>query len=204
MYVFIPSLLSHSPHFYSLRLSQSSAPYVKYSSFPLVSYFTHGGISVIATLSILSHPLLPLQILLKIVSVNLTTLQNSCSHICFCCLVADLVTPIACSTSEGQASLSFTISQNWLRLMSIESVMLSNHLILCCPFSSCPQSFPGSGSFPVSPLFALGGQNSGASASASVFLLYIQGWFPLGLTGLIPLQSKGLISVLEITKAQRS
>ena len=52
------------------------------------------------------------------------------------------------------------------------------------PFSSCPQSFPASGSFPVSQLVALGHQIIGASASASVFAVNIQSWFPLGLTGL--------------------
>ena len=58
-----------------------------------------------------------------------------------------------------QASLSFTISQSLLELMSIESMMPSNHLILCCPFSSCLQSFPTSGSFQMSQVFASGGQN---------------------------------------------
>ena len=53
------------------------------------------------------------------------------------------------------------------------------------PFSSCPQSFPASGSFPVSWLFPSGGQSIGASASVSVLPMNIQGWFPLGLTGLI-------------------
>ena len=51
------------------------------------------------------------------------------------------------------------------------------------PFSSCPQSFPASKSFPMSHLFVAGGQSSGASASASIFPKTIQGWFPLGLTG---------------------
>ena len=60
------------------------------------------------------------------------------------------------------------------------------------PFSSCPQSFPASGSFPVSTLFGSGGRSIGVSASASVLPISIQGWFPLGLTGLISLQSKGL------------
>ena len=60
------------------------------------------------------------------------------------------------------------------------------------PFSSCPQSFPTSGSFPVSQLFKSGGQSIGASASASVLPTNIQDWFPLGLTGLIPLLSKKL------------
>ena len=58
-------------------------------------------------------------------------------------------------------------------------------------FSSCPQSLPASGSFPVSQLFASGGQRIGASASASVLPTNIQDWFPLGLTCLISLQSKG-------------
>ena len=58
------------------------------------------------------------------------------------------------------------------------------------PFSSCLQSFPSSGSFLVSQLFASGGQSIGVSASASVFLMNIQDWFPSGLTGLISLQSK--------------
>ena len=101
-------------------------------------------------------------------------------------------------TAAHQASLSFT-SQSLLKLMSIESVMSSNHLILCCPFSSCPQSFPASRSFPVSQLFTSGGQSIGVSASASVLPMNVQGLFPLGLTGLIPLQSKGLSSVFSNT-----
>ena len=60
------------------------------------------------------------------------------------------------------------------------------------PFSSCPQSFPASGSFPVSQFFTSGSQSTGASVSASVLPVNIQGWFPLGSTGLISLLSKGL------------
>ena len=67
------------------------------------------------------------------------------------------------------------------------------------PFSSCLQSLPASGSFPVSQLFASGNQSIGASASASVLPMNIQGWFPLGLTGLISLQSKGLSRVFSNT-----
>ena len=59
------------------------------------------------------------------------------------------------------------------------------------PFSSCPQSFPASGSFPMSQFFASGGQSIGVSASASVLPKNIQDWFPLGWTGWISLQSKG-------------
>ena len=62
---------------------------------------------------------------------------------------------------------------------------------------SCPHSFPASGSFPVSWLFASDGQSIGASASTTVLLMNIQGWFPLGLTSLISLLSKGLSGVFS-------
>ena len=65
------------------------------------------------------------------------------------------------------------------------------------PFSSCPQSFQASGSFPIGWLFPLGGQCNGALASASVLPMNIQGLFPLGLTDLISLQSKRLKSLLQ-------
>ena len=71
------------------------------------------------------------------------------------------------------------------------------------PFSSCPQSFPAFGSFLISQLFASGGQSIGASASASVHPMNIQGWFPLGLTGWISLQSKGLSRVFSSTTARK-
>ena len=70
------------------------------------------------------------------------------------------------------------------------------------PFSSHLQSFPASGSFPVSRLFTSGGQSIGASASASVLPMNIQNWFPLWLTGLIFLQSKGLSRVFSSTTVQ--
>ena len=66
-------------------------------------------------------------------------------------------------------------------------------------FSSCLQSFPASGTFSVSQFFTLGGQSTGASALASVLLMNIQGWFPLGLPGLISLLSKGLSRVFSST-----
>ena len=96
-------------------------------------------------------------------------------------------------TAAHQASLFITSSQSLLKLMFIESVMPSNHL----PFSSCLQPFPASRSFLMSQLFASGGQSIGASAPASVLPMNIQGWFPLGLTGLISLQSKRLKSLLQ-------
>ena len=93
-------------------------------------------------------------------------------------------------TAALQASLSITNSRSLLKLMPIKSVMPFNHLILCHPFSSCPQPFPASGSFPMSQFFTSGGQSIGASASALVLLMNIQDWIPLGLTGWISLQSR--------------
>ena len=86
---------------------------------------------------------------------------------------------------------------------SLESVMPSNHLILCCPFSYHFQSFPAPGSFPMSQFFTSDGQSIGVSASASVLPMNIQDWFPLGLTGWISLQSKGLSRVFSNTTIQR-
>ena len=71
------------------------------------------------------------------------------------------------------------------------------------PFSSCLQSCPASGSFPVSHFFASCGQSTGISASASVLPVNIQDWFPLGLTGRISLQSKGLSSLLQHTTVKK-
>ena len=85
-----------------------------------------------------------------------------------------------------------------------EAVMLSNHLILCLPLCLWPQSFPASGSFPMSWLFKSGGQRIGASTSASVLAMKIQGWFPLGLTGLISLLSKWLSRVFSSTSLKAS
>ena len=105
-------------------------------------------------------------------------------------------------TAAHQASLSFTISQSQLKLVSIESVMPSNYpttLSSVTPFSSCPWSFPASGSFPMNPFFASDGQSIGASALASVLPMNIQGWFPLGLTFLISLWSKGFSRIFSST-----
>ena len=99
-----------------------------------------------------------------------------------------------------QASLSFTISWSLLKFMTIESVMPSNHLILCHPLLLPPSVFASKyQSFPLSQLFASGGHGLGASSSASALPVNIQGWFPLGLTGLISLQSKGPSRVFSST-----
>ena len=77
-------------------------------------------------------------------------------------------------TAACQTSLSISNSRSLLKLMSIESVMPSNHLILCCPLFLPPSVFPASGAFPVSPFFPPGGQSIAVSASASVLPINIQ------------------------------
>ena len=93
-----------------------------------------------------------------------------------CCYSLSHVTPW---TAAHQASLFITISLNLLKLMSSESIMPSNHRLLCQPLLLLPFTFPRIRSFPMSRLFASGGQSIGASAS--VLPMNIQGWFPLGL-----------------------
>ena len=97
------------------------------------------------------------------------------------------------SLSPGVCSNSCPLSQ-WCYLAVSSSVI---------PFSSCPQSFPESGSFSMSQLFASSGQSIGVSASASVLPVNIQAWFPLGLTGLISLQPKGLSRVFSNTTIRK-
>ena len=93
------------------------------------------------------------------------------------------------SPTPGVYSNSCKLSW-WCHPTNISSVI---------PFSSCPQSFPPSGSFSMSQLFAWGGQSIGVSASTSVLPMNIQDWFTLGWTGLISLQSKGLSRVFSTT-----
>ena len=106
-------------------------------------------------------------------------------------------------TAVRQASLSITNSQSLLKLMSIESVMPSHHLILCCPLLLPSSIFPASGSFQMSQLFASGGLSIGVSASGPVLLKSIHGWFSLILTGLISLQSKGPSRVFSSTTVRK-
>ena len=104
-------------------------------------------------------------------------------------------------TAACQASLSFTISQSLLKLMFIELVLPSNHLSVI--LFSCLQYFPASRSFLMNWLFASDSQSIGASASASTLPMNIQDWFPLSLTGLISLQSKGLSRVFSNTAVKK-
>jgi len=131
-------------------------------------------------------------------------------NLCFCMLLTRgfvvvhllshvrLCDPMNCST-PGSSVLHF------IPRVCSNSLSQSCYLIISSSvafFSFCPQSFPASGSFPMSQLFTSGDQSIGTSALASVLPMNIQRWFPLGLTGLIAFQSKGLLRVLEDKLAQ--
>ena len=105
-------------------------------------------------------------------------------------------------TAARQASLSTTNSLSLLKLMSTEQVIPSNHLILCHPLLLLPSIFPSIRVFSMNQFFASGDQRIRESASASVIPMSIQDRFPLGLTGWISLQSKGL-SVFTNTTIQK-
>ena len=122
--------------------------------------------------------------------------SDYCFSVAKSCQLFETPWPVA-----HQAPLSSTSSQNLLKFMSIESVMLSNCLTVLSavvPFFSL-QPFPPSGSFSMTWLFAWGGLSTGASDSASVLPKNIKGGSPLGLTGLISLQIKGLLRVFSST-----
>ena len=145
--------------------------------------------SVRITNSYLINPFLASVICLSLfkVSVSHSVQSRSCVRL--------FATPL---TVARQASL-FTISRSFLKLMFIYSVMPSNDLILCHLLFPPAFNLPASGSFPLSQFFTSGGQSIGASASTSVLPVNIQDWFPLGLSGLISLQSKGLSRVFSDT-----
>ena len=108
------------------------------------------------------------------------------------------------SASPGACSNSCPLNQKWYHfgndiLKEISPTILSSVI----PFFSCLQSFPESGLFLMSEFFASGGQSMRVSASASVLPMKIQDWFPLQLTGLISLQSKGLSRVFSNSTVQK-
>ena len=121
------------------------------------------------------------------VCVQFSSVDKSCLNFCH---------PMDCSMP---ATLSFTVSRSLLKLMSLGQWCHQTISSSVVPFSSCLQSFPASGSFPMSQFFASGGQSTGVSALASVLLMNIQDQFPVRLTGLISLQSKGLSRVSSST-----
>ena len=106
-------------------------------------------------------------------------------------------------TAAHQASLSITNFWSLLKLMSIESVMPSNHLIFCRPLLFLPSVFPGIRVFSNELVLHIRGQSIGVSASASVLPMNIQDWFPLGWTGWSSLLSKGLSRLFSNTTVQK-
>ena len=106
-------------------------------------------------------------------------------------------------TASHQASLSLINTQSFLKLMSTESVMPSNHLILCRPLLLLPSIFPSIRVFSNESILLIRWQSTGVSASESVLPMNIQDWFPLGWTGWISLQSKELSRVFSNTTVQK-
>ena len=131
---------------------------------------------------------------------HLETLQNLWRQM-YCCYSVPKSGPTLCNpwTAACQVSLSFTISLSLLRLMSIESVIPSNHFIVCHHLLLLPSVFPCIRSFPKSWVFESGGQGIGASALTLVLPMNIQCWFLLGLIHLISFLSKGLSRVFSST-----
>ena len=101
---------------------------------------------------------------------------------------------LPCPSSAPRACSDLWPLSQWCHSINSSSVVL---------FSSCLQSFPSSGSFQMSQFFTSGGQGVGVSASTSILPMNTQDWFPLGLTGLISLQSKGLWRVFSNTTVQK-
>ena len=141
------------------------------------------------------HDLYSLVLWTEVVMVYQEFIELGASDSIKCCRCFSSVQLLSCIwlfvtpwSAACQYSLSFTISLSLLKLMSIESVMPSNHLILCHPLLLPPSIFPNIRVFPISQLFTSGGQSIGVSASASVLPMNIQDWFPLGWTGWISLQ----------------
>ena len=122
-----------------------------------------------------------------------------------CCSVASHVRLFATPWSAArQAPLPSTISWSLFKFISIESVMPSNHLILCHPLLLLPSTFPSIRVFANELAFHIRCQSTAASASASVLPMNIQGWFPLGLTGFVSLQSKGVSRVFSNMTVQKN
>ena len=118
----------------------------------------------------------------------------------YCCSVARLCLTLCnsmdCSTPDFPV-LHYLLEFGHTHVRWVDDAIQPYHPLSPAPFSSCLQCFPVLRSFPMSRLFASGGQSTGASASATVLPMSIQSWFSLGLTGLISLLSKRLLSLLS-------
>ena len=141
----------------------------------------------------------------KILHIFSPALLGDICIVVVCCSVAQscltFCDPIYCSMPGFP--VHHCLSLSLLKLTSIESVVPSNHLILCHPLLLLPSIFPNITVFSNKSVFASGGQSIGVSASASVLPMNIQDWFPLGCTGWISLQPKGLSRVFSNTTVQK-
>ena len=140
-------------------------------------------------------------------------LISKCSYICTyaksllpCCFSGTRLWLTLCHSMDYRAP-SFSVFPCLVlefaqtHVLWVDDAIQPSHPVV--PFSSCPQSFPAAGSFPMSWLFSSGGQNIGTSTSTPVLPMNIQGGSPLGLTGLISLQSKGCWKVIFSTTVQK-
>ena len=133
-------------------------------------------------------------------NITLTCVSMNCFSVAQSCLTSS--DPTDCGT-PGFPVLYYLLEFAQTRVHWVGDAIQTSHPLLP-PFSSCLQSFPASGSSPMSWLFTSDGHSIGASGSALVLQMNIQGWFPLGLTGLIPLQSKGLSRIFSNTIVQQN
>ena len=124
-------------------------------------------------------------------NINISSAQFSCSVVCDSLWSHGLQhTRLPCSSPTPRACSNSCLLSSWCHPTVSSSVV---------PFSSCLQSFPALRSFPMSQFFTSDAQSIGVSASASVLPMNVQDWFPLGLTGWLSLQSKGLLRVFSNT-----
>ena len=128
---------------------------------------------------------------------------GQCENDCCCCSVAKLCLTL-CNPMDSSTlvPLSSTVSQSFLKFMSIESVNVSNHLILCCPLLLLPSIFPIIRVFSNELSLCMRWPKYW-SFRGTVLPVSIQGWFPLGLTALISLQPKGILRVFSRTTIQK-
>ena len=158
-------------------------------SYPFVSFITHRGLGFVKQRQLkgFHH--------VNVFHLYACNILFLISH----SVVSDSATPW---TATHQASLSFTISWSLIKLMSVESVIPSNRLILCCPLLLLPSVFPSIRVFYNESALHSRWPKYLSFNLASVFPMNIQDWYPLRLTGLISLQPKGLSRVFTNTTIQ--
>ena len=139
-------------------------------------------------------------LIFPIINMEATSLALVLRHCLLCCYSVAKSCPTLCDPMDcSTPGLPVLCSNSCALSQCCHSTILSS----VGPFSSCPSFFPELGSFPMSQPCASGGWSIGASALASVLPMNIQGWFPLGLTGLMSLLSKGLSRVFSSTTVRK-